>query len=108
MSEHCPTCGQQIPERYENAAPCGIVTHVGDLDGISIPEEPEIGSANWYCDHFGIPRNDPYNRRCCVCAGELPSYANWWYDGRPLVHMGRWFCSNKCRQKAYRARKGAA
>jgi hypothetical protein len=44
-----------------------------------------------------------FRRRCPQCAEDLPRASADWEPGRP-----RHYCSNRCRQKAYRQRKSAA
>ena len=83
----CPTCGQELDG--------GVAAYVEALRAAPA----RIGSPRWWRERTG------YETGCFICGGELLANSGTYYK-RWAPH--RWFCSNACRQRAYRIRKKVA
>lgn len=130
--EHCECCGAPVGpdgrwdtseeaqyieeelERYEAELAAGSVTDDGER------YEPGPGARSVTDDlaelrkkyPHGHPGSKPWWRHrrgheegCVICGDDLPANLTSSWSGRKTVARHRMYCSNACRQKAYRIRK---
>ena len=127
MTDRCPTCGQEVPValrtgsirtvRNEDAEPLQTVRRRDIRNAEDAPlrtgtmgrlrnamealreQHPHgmPGSRNWWRHRMG------HETGCVMCGGDLPAHIPYGYGSQSKrVSRNRMFCSNACRQRAYR------
>jgi ferredoxin len=103
MGAHdCPHCGAPVGEdgRYERpCAPNNVTQELERLREMARGRPPVIGSPRWYREQTG------HESGCVMCGGELPANSGIYWK---RVASHRLYCSDACRQRAYRMRRKAS
>ena len=110
----CPCCGQEVPEALQSRRMRRIRnTDAEPLRTVPMGHHRNALEELWEKYPHGMPGSTKWWRHrtghetgCLMCGGGLPANApHGLYGQSKRISSNRRFCSNACRQRAYRIRK---